>query len=97
MNSTPSMPPAASNAARYSWDVVLALALDEVHPRDLPDAGEGVHGVDEGLGEWCQDGGEATGSPRWQWMYCTIPVAYCNRGTYTFRYIRSIDSISNAT
>ena len=35
-------------------DVVLALGLDEVHPRDLMPPGEGVHLLDEAVGDLSQ-------------------------------------------
>ena len=52
MNSTPSVRPAASNTARCSCsDIVLALPLREVHPRDALTGGEAVHGSREPVGD----------------------------------------------
>src|SRR5215469_6213393 len=40
---------------------------------------------------------DKTFDPHWCRMKCSAPSTICNRGTKTFRYIRSMDSTSSST
>ena len=61
-------------------DVVLALALGEIDPRDAFRLGELVHRPVNRSVIRASGAVDAIGSPSCRWTYPTKPAAYCNLG-----------------
>ena len=78
-------------------DVVLALPLAEVHPRNLLVVGEAVHRRDEPVGDLAQRRGRGDRHPQLALHVADEPRRVLQLGLIHVQYIRSMHSISNIT
>jgi hypothetical protein len=82
--------------SKFLHHVVLALALAELHHRNLLLFRETFHRCHEGLRRRVQQRRRGKRVPAVNAANFTTPLSHCSIGTYTFRYIRSMHSVGRS-